>query len=567
MTTTAKFTNKSGKTVLVLDAMSEASTSPKQGYGQTLTLLTFEDGGTTLVSEKETTLNLKQTTISNLLISDPATLFPIKSVGEGPDYSAPDPWPKPNKPILVDTSDVEAMAQALQFRQNILANPSSAMATAFQAALTTAQAEGTSDKMLADMDAFFKKYPSFSKVTYPAYTAVESYLKTFALLWVQPNAASLSVGAMIGASTIDAMIGASTIGATYYIYSVPDADKKGANSEGTIQATKQSSNSGNADPTDHLSGYTVMLKGNGSSVALSYSDGVFQDSDGGAISLTATYSYKSTFTGSISDVTLWPILTGTIDGKQVIAIPLAPESGFGRFWSNFSLSKLFSSFMEVMSLWMALDFLKDKWSSKNKSLEEAQYKNKGVDPTPVQVKEADINAEAVGKLSAKMSEKQGQKTSGDTNFKVPKTASEIQTKFQNVKDANSSANKQLATDKIEGSLESTGQTLEQLAQIENTPAINQAGQDVNAAGQAIQQGKIQQASTHLQSASTNLKVAITNLSTEISEQQKQALNDKIDADNREAEEAEEKANESSDPQDREGTGDPVEEGEIHAEIR
>ncbi len=544
MANTAEFNNNSGKTVLVLNAMSKSSTSPKQGYEQTLKILTFEGGATTLESGKKSTLHLlADQTISNLLISNPATLSPLLAVGEGPDYLASGGWPKPNKPITVTTSDIDAITQALQFRQNIMASPSSKMAVAFQAALTKAQKEGTPDKMLADMATFFQGYSSFSKVTYPAYEAIESYLKTFALPWVQPNAAS-----------------GSGQGATYYLYSAPDAGKKGANSEGKIQATKKSSSSGNADPTDHLSGYTVTLESNGSSVALSYSDGVFEDSDGGSISLSATYSYKGKFTGKIGDVKLWPILAGTVMGKQVIAVPLAPESKFAKWWSSLSFSKLFSYFMQGMGLWMALDFLKTKFSSKKESLEKDKAENKGEDPTQKQQKEADSKADKAGTEDASTSEAQGKSISGDERFEVPQTDSAIATQVNDVRSTSSDALTEIAKDNANGAIEETGNTLESIAEIENTPAINEAGENLNKAGEALQEGKIAEANENIQSANENLNTAVKELGDQISEEQKEAFNDEIEANKEAAEDAKETEEESENAEngdDSEGDLDPI----------
>jgi hypothetical protein len=578
-----QFTNNSGETVLVLNGMSDSSTSPKQGYEQTLTVLTFEGGGKTLESSKTTTLNLLDNQIiSNLLISDPATLFPILAVGEGPDYSATGSWPKPNKPITVDQSDIEAIKQALQFCQNVMATPSSEMAVAFQAALTKAQAEGTADKILAAMTSFFQGYPSFSKVTYPAYNAVQTYLNTFALSWVQVKATSRNPTDT--ARLIDGF--SKLVGdvpflrdfvtqqvadpfAAYYIYSAPDADKKGAQSQGVIVATQKSGSSDNADPQDHLCGHTVELKSSsGSSVSLSYINGVFCDAEGGAVSLRATYSYRGRFTADISEVQLCPILIGTLSGKQVIGIPITPETTGDKAVDGLkslaqsSFDKLLKEFMEGTGLWMAIDFVKSKLSVKKESLEKAKVENKGTDPTEEQKNQADKDADDAATEKAKELDQQGKRISGDDNFKTPTTDAEIATQVEQARTAKSAALTEVATENANRAIAETGKTLESIAEIQNTPAINEAGQALNDAGRALENGNIDEVHTHIESASSKLTEAVTELRGQISEQQQKAFNDEIEANKEIADEAREVAEESEKAKEgeaSEGELDPLEE--------
>lgn len=546
MANTSEFTNNSGKTVMVLSGESESSTSPKQGYEATLTTLTFEGGGTTLDTGKTSQLNLppKDThPISNLLISDPATLAPILAVGEGPDFSKPPDFP--NKPITVTTDDVTAMSQALTFRQNIMASPSSKLAVAFQEALKEAQAEKTADKMLSDMATFFQGQKGYEKVTYPAYSAIESYLKTYALSWVQKNSAS-----------------GSNSGATYYVYSAPEASKKGATSEGTIQATKKSGNSGSADPSDNLSGYTISLSSDDSNVPLSYSGGVFEDSSGGAVQLAATYAYQGRFTGKVSEVQLWPVLAGTIQSKQILAIPLSPESAWSKFWSSLTFGKVFKYFMEAMGLWMALDFLKTKLSSKEKSLEEDKAENNGDDPTPEQEQQADTDADTAGSADASTSTEQGQSVSGDSSFDVPTSDSAISDQVSTTRTASSDALNDVAKDQIDGSIEQTGNTLEDVAAIEVTPATEKAGTDLMEASKEAEAGNISGANDSIQSANTELNTAVKELGDTITEQQKEAFEADIEAAkeaSEEAKETDEEGDNAGEGEDPEGDGFPLEE--------
>ena len=547
---TTSFENNSTKTVTPLSGANTSDTDPKQGYEQTLTQLTFQGGSKTIGSGSETLMLPENQPIVNLLVSEPSVLFPVLSTSVGPDYAAPGGWPKPLTPVEITSDQSAAITQALTFRQNIMAAPSSKLATDFQAAMKAAQAEKNATAMIDKMNAFFKAQSSYSKVTYPDYTAVQSYLQAFAQMWVQKNSAS----------------GSSDTGAKYYVYSAPDAGKKGATSEGTIQATKKSGAPANADPTDHLSGYKISFTSSGGpATPLSYDGGSF--SDGGPIQLSATYGYAGRFNGKVSDVQLWPILVGTIQSKQVIAIPLSPESGWDKFWSSLSFSKLFKYFMEAMGLWMALDFLKSKLSSKEKSLDEAKEKNKGSEPTDEQVKDADATADKTGTNDATANSEQGKSISGDESFDVPTSDKEISSATTETRTASSDALNNIAEDNTNGAIEQTGQTLEDMAKIETTPAMEAAGNDLQKAGEAMSADPpdIAEASTNLKSANDNLKIATDELGGQISEEQKQAFENEIEANKEAAEEAEEQdedgdnAGEGDDP---EGEGDMPEIPEV-----
>ena len=539
------FKNESGVTVTPISGANTSDTNPKQGYEQTLTQLKFSDDSTSMASGNSGTLVLPaDAVIVNLLVSQPSALFPVLATSVGPDYTAAGGWPKPFTSVDVKSSQITAMKQALTFRQNIMAAPSSSLASAFQTALQQAQQAKTADDMISQMNAFFQSQASYSQVTYPDYAAIQSYLQTFAQMWVQKNAATK------GSST----------GATYYVYSAPDAGKTGANSEGTIQASRRGDAPANASLTDPLSGYSIVLtsSGGGDPVTLSFQNGAF--TDGGPVQLSATYSYAGRFNGKVSDVQLWPILVGTIQSKQVIAIPLSPESGWDKFWSSLTFGKLFSYFMEAMGLWMALDFLKTKLSSKKEALEKDKADNKGEEPSDKQVADAETQADTTALNDAQANSSQGQQISGDDSFDVPTSDSAINDAVGSTRTASQDALNNIAEDNANGAIEQTGSTLEEIAEIEVTPALEKAGSQLNEAGEAMQETPpdISSATENIKAANANLSTATEELGTQISAEQKAALEEQIKANEEAADDAKEQDEESEDAgkgDDPEGEGD------------
>ena len=537
------FKNETNSSVTPISGANTSDTNPKQGYEQTLTQLTFSDGSTTMAGGNSGTLNLPpDMPIVNLLVSQPSILFPVMSTSVGPDYKAKASWPKPLTPVDIPSNQKTAMTQALTFRQNLMAAPSSKMATDFQNALNRAQQAKTADDMINQMNDFFQSQDSYKLMTYPDYTAIQSYLQAFAQMWVQKNSAS-----------------GNNSGATYYVYSSPDASKKGATSIGTIQASRRSDAPANASLTDSLSGYSITLKGSDSStVNLTFANGVF--SDGGPVQLSATYGYAGRFNGKISDVQLWPILVGTIQSKQVIAIPLSPESDWSKFWSELTFSKVFNYFMQAMGLWMALDFLKTKLSSKKETLEKDKAENKGSDPSEKQVQDAETQASTTAETEAQTNNSQGQNISGDDKFEVPTSQSTMNEAVNNTRNASQDSLNSIAEDNTNGAINQTGETLEQIAEIETTPALEKAGNQLNNAGEAMQADPpdISTATTNVSEANQNLSVATEELGNQISTEQKQALDDQIKANEEAAEEAKSQDEESEDAgkgEDPEGEGD------------
>lgn len=371
--TSCTITNNSGKSVVVLNAFNSstnvAQNSTKQGFLQDLRLLTMSTGGSVLANGATATMTLNETYVDSkgntrpsyiydLLISQPDSLFPVMVVGESLDFDSM------SYPAITVTSAAAAnMAKGFNFCKNIMTSPSSKMASAFQAAMSDAFKLGSVADINKAIAAFFNQYPPFAGLDFPSYVAVSTWLRGFAYAW--------------------AMDDKGQPGQTYYVYSAPEAGKKGATSEGTIVFKPNANATSPADPTDRQSGMTITLTGSsGGTTALKFVDGQLIDDTGSAVALNCTFGFAGTFTGKDTDTTAWPIMVGTMLNKPVIVIPLAPESGWHKFWTNLSFSKLVTYFLTAMGVWMAIDFLKQKLKGKEKALDDKKSnENKARIPT------------------------------------------------------------------------------------------------------------------------------------------------------------------------------------------
>ena len=531
---TCSFTNNSGQTVTVLSGANEPNTSPKQGYEQTLTQLFFEGGSKTLADGAMGTLELPDNQpVVNLLVSDPATLKPVMAVGEvkNPETGL---WP----PVTIPATQQEAIKQAMAFRQNLMTSPSSTLAEGFQQALSFAQSQKTPDEMIAVMDKFFQDQPKFDKVTFADYTAVETYLKAFAQLWVQKNDLS-----------------GSNSGGVYNVYSAPTAGAKGAKIEGKITATAPSSSPAAADPQNHLSGYTISFSG----TPLSYTAGVFSDADN-AVVLSATFAFKGRFTGDVKDVELWPVLIGTIQSKQMIALPYdAPsESSFAKWWSEQNFNSIFGLTMGGIFLFVGIGMIVIKIRKAYKGWRAKKARNRGRDPNSHELEDILQNANRTEDNARREANGRLRRVAGNSSRSVPRD-SELRTRLLDQRGASYDTMSDLARTRVNGSIQSTGQTLEDIGRIESTPALQKAATSLNKAGAEAQRGDISGASSSLQTANDQAGIAVKDLGQQITEQQREAFNKKIAADKASARDAEEREKEAKESKDgREPEGEPVE---------
>ncbi|WAS91142.1 hypothetical protein [Nannocystis punicea] len=554
--TDCKITNSSGKSVVVLNAFNSstnvAQNSTKQGYLQELKALTGQSGATVLADGATDTITLNETYVDkngatkpsyiyDLMFSQTDSLFPVMVVGQSLDFDSLS-YP----PITVTKAAADNMAKAYAFCQNIMTSPTSKMAVAFQAAMSDAlrlKTVADIDKAIAD---FFNQYDTFKGLDFPSYVAVSTWLRGFAYIWGMADSAKL--------------------GQTYYVYSAPEAGKKGATSEGTIVFAQKANPPSPADPTDRQSGMTITLNpSDGSASTLTFVDGQVIDSEGGAVALNCSYGFKGTFTGKQTETTAWVVLTGKILNKSVIAIPLAPdsdnESGWSKFWSGLTFQKVLTYFLEAMGVWMALDFLKQKLVGKTKKLNDDQAnENDGKEPDAQQENDADEASSEVGDSVA--SENQARIDSVDLSgeVKMPESDAEFSQSVSDARVVSSDALNGVAGDNIDGGLDSAKAQLDTLAEIENTPEIESAMGDLVDAKQKLNAGDLDGANQGLDSVNKQIPDITENMGDAVSAETKAEIADAVEV----QEEASEVADESSDNADdaESGTEEPFEDGVV-----
>lgn len=396
MTTTAvnvdtrcKITNNSGTAVVILDAYDSATNtankSPATGYQQNLKALALSGGGTTLADGASDSVTLNDTrqskgqTLPNylyqLLISKPQGLFPVMDVSEALEFTSMG-YP----PITVTAAAAANMTKAYAFMQNLMAYPGSNLATGFVTAMTAAQAKTTPAEMMQVVADYFNTTKSYQGLDFPSYLSVNSHMKAFAWTWGLDSSGKP--------------------GRTYNLYAQTDVGKSEPSTQGTVTFTA----GGNAvsDPTDRNSGYTITLRPtSGASVTLSYDRAQFVDDtsvDVPGVCLQGSYALKSTFTQKPGDNVLWPILLGTVNGIKVIGVSQAPEDAFVSWLRNLlpkSFNDLVNSFLKIMGIVMAIDFLKTKLAGKKQGLEDDQAnKNDGRQPDDDQRRQVDDDADS-----------------------------------------------------------------------------------------------------------------------------------------------------------------------------
>ncbi|HEX4610371.1 MAG TPA: hypothetical protein VH092_19430 [Urbifossiella sp.] len=539
--TSCKITNSSGKSVVVLNAFNSstnvAQNSTKQGYLQDLTTLPLGAGGPVLADGKAGAATLNETYkdstgktrtsyIYDLLVSRPDSLFPVMAVGESLDF---DTMGYP--PVTVTKAAADNMQKALAFCQNVMTSPGSKMATGFQTAMADAFKLSTLSATEQAIAAFFNQYDAFKGLDFVSYVAVSTWLRGFAYLW--------------GMNTNGKP------GQTLYVYSAAAQGKSGTTSEGTIVFAPKGGAPSPADPADRQSGMTITLTGaDGTKTALAFADGQLTDGPG-AVALNCSFGFAGTFTNKDTDTTVWPILTGTMLNKPVIAIPLAPESGWDKFWSTLSFEKVLGYFLQAMGVWMALDFLKQKLTAKDKKLaDDKANENKGGEPDAKQQKDAQDSGNEVGDKAQAENQNLADKVAPDDEVKVPNEG-EFQQSVDGLRQEGSEAYQQVAEDNLDGGINSASGQLDELAQIENTQSIQNAEGNLVDAKTSLEGGDLKGASQGLGDVNDAIPNIVDELGTNVSTELKASIQEGLDAQN-EAKEVGEEANENAEES---GTGE------------
>jgi len=524
--TSCQVTNNAGTPVVVLDAFKSATyvanNSPQRGYQQSLKILpladgsqTIADGATGTVTLNDTRTNAQGQTLPNylyqLLISQPQSLFPVMNVGEAVSFATS---PMSYPPIIVTAAAAKNMKLAFAFCQNIMAYPGSNLAKNFLTAMTNAQGQSSVTAMMQAIADYFNTTKGFQGLDFPSYLAVSTYIKSFAWVW-----------------GLDAN---GNPGRTYYLYSSASAGGQSSGSssqttEGSIAIQLKSSAPNPADPTDPNSGYTITFTpSSGDPITLNFSNGQFVNdtsADVPPICLQGGYALKSVFTQNSSDNVLWPILVGNVNGTQVIGVSQAPEGSDGAFmtWLKSLVPKSFddalNSFLKIMGVVMALDFIKTKLAGKKEKLEDDKAnENGGADPNPQQQADADAAADQVGN-NAQADQQgaaghMGNGPDGQPNIDVPAEAALPQAQAA-ANDAYVDAVNEAQGDALQGSINEYDGQVKQLAEIEVNPQLEDAMGNLVDANQnlpdARQSGDFSDINASLADAKTNVNAAMENM--------------------------------------------------------
>ena len=353
--------------IVVLNGVSAGSV-PQQGYAQTLTLLPYASGNTTLASGADDSVTVPSS-LDNLLVSQSNNLFPALNIAVNDIVSD---FPT----IDVTTADSSSCANALEFYANISAYPTSTLAKNFTAALNSATSGATgSSSIETAMDTFFAGTQGFTNVTFASYVAAMSYVTTFYNNWANYGA-----------------------GYTYYMYGgsgTAAGTPSQAKSAGTVTFT-QATPDGVPPAGDPTAGYTVVYESGGSSTALTFSGGAFVSSgDVPAIALQAMYMELSQLTGQSSDAqTLVTVLVGTANGLQVVGAnwKQPPESALD-WLDNIFKSEGFQVFMGFVGIAQGIKLACEGLSWLYGKMKGTEAANGGNPPPPAQAQENVQDAE------------------------------------------------------------------------------------------------------------------------------------------------------------------------------
>lgn len=509
--TACSVTNNSETPVVVLDAFgsanSVATNQPGKGYQQTLKTLPLTEGGDVLAPGASGTVTLddtytnskgqtQQSLIYQLLVSDAASLFPVMNVGEAIDFST-----MTYPPIAVSAAAAANMRLALTFVQSIRAYPSSNLATGFQTAMTQAQAQPTTTAMMQTIANWFNTTNTFKGLDFPSYLAVSTFVDSFAWVW--------------GLGDDNA-----TPGRTYWVYTTAGAGQQPNGKEAPNEGSIVFAHSGPspADPTDRNSGYTITYTpSDGAPKTLTFSNGQFVDdptSDLPAVVLQGSWALKSQYTQVQSDNVLWPVLTGTVNGTQVIAVSQAPET----WWQKNISSKTFGDWCElglkILGAAMALEWLYNKLAGKSEKLENDRVnENRGADPNPQQQAAADQAGDDVGNAElGNVRQAAGRMGNADN---VPDDEASLDELIESIKSDMVDVLNEIQTDLYDSMIDGYDAQLQDLAEIEVNSDIEEAMSSLAEAKQnladAIESGDFDAAKSSLADVKASIGSAMENM--------------------------------------------------------
>ena len=297
------------------------------------------------------------------------------------------------------------------------------------------------------------------------------------------------------------------------------------------------------DTTDPKSGWTIVFskdgyaKGGGNNTTPLYFDhGQFVDekTDLPGIALQGCWALKGTFTGKPADITMWPILVGTIGGTQVIGVPMRPEDGwdkFANYWQKFTFNTVLHNFLLIMGVVMAIDFIKQKlWGKSKKTKEIKENENEGKDLTPDQQTEVNNYGEIARTEAQTRQEGLARRVGTDPvtgeNVQVPDESSLPQAQGAVKEVQIDSANARTA-DNYGASANEIQGNVDKLIEISDTPSLESAQDNIDDVWDklpdSVKNGDFSSVKPKLKGARSSVKDAVETIGNEVAEETKAAI--------------------------------------------
>lgn len=553
-----KITNNASEAVLPISAYNESSKSDdkpssKLVYEQTLDALSLKEGGTTVASGAEGTVVLDRTrtdssghTVTvdtyNLIFGRSADLFPVDVKDAVLSFEPPYVF----RPVSLTKDDAKLYHKALTFLINIRAFPTSDLAKNYVKACKGAQQNASPDGLGGDVNAFFKGTKQYKDLTIEIVTAVSTYMSTFPYVW---------------AGSAD-QFGSFQDANTFYLYSQGDGSqrKSAPTLEGTL-TLKRTGTQTPADPTDTSGGYTATFTDSGGTpTTMTYSGGQFvsdPDSDLPAIALRGSFTLKSLFTNDRkNDNVIIPLMGGTVNGTKVLGVTIEQKEGgdlsdqFYAFFHPKTLKGWIGLFLDLFGIIMAVEFIGKTTMALGKGIKSLIDKARGKKPEASEVEKL---KDEVSDLRSEMRQNQQEILDKlDADGKVP----DQDDAGDAMDDARSDVTDQLDVQQgevLQDTMEKQGEMVEELAEIEVTDKLDEAGgklrEDIGDLEQADNpsdlKDAIDQAKSDIPEINDTVKETVEEFGERIDQQTQEEIKD-AQEDVEELQEDQEEAEEASD---------------------
>lgn len=356
--------------VIPTTSTNDDGTGAIQVYDQNLEVLPLAEGGYTIDIGSTGTVTLNQTYTDpttgkpepaiayDLLISDSVWYFPLANLGVLQNFMAKPPV-YPPQTATADTQS--SIANAAAFCQAIEANPTSGLATAYQAAMQGTQdtvnsnlnsgpqpANSVSNTIESGVNAFFQSTKQYQNVTLANLVAVQSYYKAFPFVWGQYGKV------------------------TYYLYT---SNGTATSFAGTLSLAPPTTinltlpNGGYTctfTPALNPSDTTTVAVDTSKAMTLTYGNWVFVNSltqDIPDVAVRGTFQLQSFFTHVQTDTNIIPVITGSVYGNTCIGFdsPQLSNDSSSTFWNSLfhpqNSAQIFQSIMTIGGALMFLHFI------------------------------------------------------------------------------------------------------------------------------------------------------------------------------------------------------------------